>query len=114
MELVDREGIVVETFRFRINEDEVRIRQTVKAYKDELNVTPPAIVGAIDDAPADVPVVPTQAELDKIEWDADVAKLKKAYSDMINLGVTLSAGQLTALTTLRNKIATNFKNEYLG
>lgn len=100
-------------FQFRIDETVEGMKKAVKSYLDEINLVPPTLDGdwTVTDP---TPVVPTQAELDRKEWEADVAKLKKAHSDMIDLGVTLTAGQLTALTTLRNKIATNFKNEYLG
>ncbi len=112
-ELVDRERIRTQEFQFKIDETVEKMKRTVKQYLDELNFTTPAIVGDIDDVPAEVPPTPTQAELDKTAWDLDVAKLKKAQ-ELLNCGVTFSAGQLTALATLRGKVATNFKSEYLG
>lgn len=103
----------VKDFSFRLTDTLETIKKAVKSYLDEINLVPPTI----NDLEPDIevpPPAPTQAELDKIAWEQDVAKLKRAYTDMINLGVTLTASQLTAINNLRNRIAANFKNEYLG
>jgi hypothetical protein len=99
-------------FQFSIDSDVETIKKAVKAYLDELNFVPPAIT---DLTPAEElpPPEPTQAELDKTAWELDVARLKKAQ-ELIECGVTFSAGQLTSLATLRTRIVTNFKPEYLG
>lgn len=105
--------VFVKDFSFRLTDTLETIKKAVKSYLDEINLVPPTI----NDLEPDIevpPPAPTQAELDKIAWEQDVAKLKRAYTDMINLGVTLTASQLTAINNLRNRIAANFKNEYLG
>jgi hypothetical protein len=99
-------------FQFKIDETLAVMKNTVKQYLDELNFTPPVIDDLEPDAEV-APVPPTAAELARTGWDLDVAKLKKAQ-ELLDCGVTFSAPQLTALATLRGKVATNFKAEYLG
>ena len=104
--------VFAKDFQFGLTTPVETIKKTVKSYLDEINV----VVPTIDDltpAPDPVDHVPTQAELDKAAWNIDVAKLKKAQ-ELLDCGVTFSAPQLTSLATLRNKVATNFKAEYLG
>ena len=103
---------LTQSFQFGINTDLAVIKKTVNEYLNELNFTPVAIDDLDPDAEV-TPPAPTQAELDKTAWDLDVAKLKKAQ-DLIDCGIVFSASQLTSLATLRTKIATNFKGEYLG
>ena len=99
-------------FQFKIEEDVEAIKKAVKQFLDELNFVPPVIDDLEPDAEVPPPA-PTQEELDKQAWELDVARLKKAQ-ELIDCGVTFSAPQLTALATLRGKLATNFKPEYLG
>lgn len=62
---------------------------------------------------AETPATPTQAELDKQSWEADFARLKKAQ-EMFDCGIIFTTAQNTALTALRERVASNFKAEYLG
>ena len=103
---------LTQSFQFGINTDLAVIKKTVNEYLNELNFTPVAIDDLDLDAEVPLPT-PTQVELDKTAWDLDVAKLKKAQ-DLIDCGIVFSAPQLTSIATLRTKIATNFKGEYLG
>lgn len=103
---------LTQSFQFGINTDLSVIKKTVNQYLDELNFVPPAIDDLDPDAEVPPPT-PTQAELDKADWDLDVAKIKKAQ-ELINCGVVFSAPQLSALATVRARVATNFKAEYLG
>ena len=100
-------------FQFRIDEALEVIKRTVKSYLNELNLTRPVIDDLEPDAEVPPPS-PTQAELDKIEWEADVARLKKIHTDILDLGVTPKQAMVTAIEALRTKIANNVKSEYLG
>lgn len=80
---------------------------------DDLKATLPSS-GTLDfTEPTPEVVEPTAAELAKTAWDLDVARIKVAQ-ELLDCGVVLSAGQLSALATLRQRVATNFRAEYLG
>lgn len=99
-------------FQFKIDETVEAMKKIVKQYLDELNLVPPALDGDWTVAdPVEVP--PTASEIARNEWETNVAKLKKAQ-ELLDCGVTFSAPQMTALATLRGKVATDFKVEYLG
>ncbi len=105
-------------FSFSLNTTIDQIKSTIKQYITELeqaqSIAPQLLEGALDlTVVSQATPEPTQAELDKTAWELDVVKLKKAQ-ELIDCGVTFSAPQLTALATLRTKVATNFKAEYLG
>jgi len=87
------------------------VKKTVKAYLDEINfvIVP---VNDFNPAPDPTPTEPTQAELDKAEWEANEAKLKR-IQELINCGVTFTAPQLTAIANLRASVGTNFNASYL-
>jgi hypothetical protein len=59
----------------------------------------------------DEPTPPTQAELDKQEWDADKARLVQ-LDELVRIGVF--TGTETQITNLRTKVRNGFKAEYLG
>ena len=99
-------------FQFRIDETLEIMKRAVKSYLDELNFTPPEIAD-LEPAPEAAPEEPTADELARTAWEADFAKIKKAQ-ELLDCGVAFSAGQLSALATLRGKVATNFKAEYLS
>jgi hypothetical protein len=109
---LETEHIFIKDFSFRLTDTLETIKRSVKSFLDEINTVPPVIDDLTPDAEVPPPT-PTQAELDRQEWDLDVAKLKKVQ-ELLDCGVTFSAGQITAIATLRGKIATNFKVEYLG
>jgi len=102
-------------FSFSLTATVEVMKKAIASYLAEINTNEAVLPDNTSDFTVTPPIEtpPTQAELDRQAWEKDVARLKKAYSDMINLGVTLTAGQLSGLSTLRTKIATNFKNEYL-
>ncbi len=104
--------VFVKDFSFSLTTEVEIIKKTVKSYLDEINFVPPVIDDLEPDAEVPPPA-PTQNELDRQTWELDVARLKKAQ-ELIDCGVTFSAPQLTSLATLRGKVATNFKPEYLG
>ena len=58
-------------------------------------------------------VPPTADEIARDAWLSDWAKLVSAQK-VIDHGVTLTTQQQNAVTTIRNRIATNLKVEYLG
>lgn len=105
----------VKDFSFRLTDTPIIQRKIVGAYLDEINADTEKLPdGEIDTTVTpDVPVEPTPDEVAKTAWDLDVARLRKAQ-DLLDCGVTFSAPQLTALATLRGKVATDFKAEYLG
>lgn len=111
MELVDRERIKVQEFRFSIDVEEAKIKAAVKAFKDELNFTPVPITGAIDDVPTEAEVVPTADELARTEWDRDRNNLK-TLMDLVRDGVF--TGSETQITALQAKVKAGFKVGYLG
>jgi hypothetical protein len=98
-------------FQFSISEEVAKIKRIVNNFLGELNAELDTITDLTPDAPPTPPVL-TQDELDRNAWDLDVMKLKKAQ-ELLNCGVTFSAGQLTSLATIRGRVATNFKAEYL-
>ena len=112
VEFTDGAVTFAKEFQFKIDETVETIKTTVKQYLDELNFVQPTIDNLTPATkPADA--APTQAELDRQAWDLDVAKLKKVQ-ELLDCSVVLSAGQLTNIATLRTRVATNFKPEYLG
>lgn len=54
---------------------------------------------------------PTQAELDKNEWQNDFSKLQRLK---IAIGLGILNGDEALVTNLRTKIKTNFKPEYIN
>ncbi len=105
----------VKDFSFRLTDTLEVMKKAVGSYLAELNAVPEVLPdGEVDTTVTpDVPVEPTPEEVARAEWEANVAKIKKAQ-ELLDCGVTFSAGQLTALATLRGKVATDFKAEYLG
>lgn len=105
----------VKDFSFRLIDTLDVMKHTVLSYLDEINATPEILAnGAVNTTiTPNTPTFPTQAELEKQVWDLDVARVKKAQ-ELLDCGVVFSAGQLATLTTLREKVATNFKALYLG
>lgn len=97
-------------FQFRIDEDVVTIKKSVKSYLDELNFTPQD-VGDLTNIPEPVVEEKTVAKLAKEAWDADWGKLQ-AIQPYIEAGVF--TGSETAIVNLRNKVKSGFKPEYLG
>lgn len=97
-------------FQFRIDEDIVTIKKSVKSYLDELNFTPED-VGDLSDIQEPVAEEKTAAELAKEAWDADWSKLQ-AVQPYIDAGVF--TGSETAIVNLRNRVKSGFKPEYLG
>jgi hypothetical protein len=86
-------------------------KRAVKAYLDEINF----VIVPIDDfipTTDPTPTGPTQAELDRADWEANVEKLKK-IQELIDCGVTFTAPQLTAIANLRTSVANNFNQNYL-
>lgn len=98
-------------FSFGLTTTLETVKKTVKTYLDEINL----VIAPVDDfnpAPDPTTTAPTQEELDKAAWEANVAKLKKAQ-ELINYGVIFSAPQLTAIANLRTTIASTFNATYL-
>lgn len=60
-----------------------------------------------------VEYVPTADDTTREAWLADWAKLVSAQK-LIDHGVTLTTQQQSAVTTIRNRIGSNLKVEYLG
>jgi hypothetical protein len=104
--------VFVKDFSFRLTDTLEAIKKGVKSYLDEINTVPPVIDDLEPDAEVPPPA-PTAEELARTEWDADVARLKKAQ-ELLDMGVVLKPAFMTALDTLRTKIANDVKAEYLG
>ena len=98
-------------FSFGLTTTLEAVKKVVKSHLDEINL----VIVPVDDfnpTPDPTPTEPTQAELDKAAWEANVAKLKKVQ-ELLNCGVTFTAPQLTANANLRTSVATNFNQNYL-
>jgi hypothetical protein len=102
-------------FSFRLTDTVEVMKKAVASYLAEINANEAVIPDDTTDFTVAPPIEtpPTQAELDRTAWDLDVARVKKAQ-ELIDCGVTFTAGQMTALATIRGRIATNFKAEYLA
>ena len=97
-------------FQFRIDETLEIMKRAVKSYLDELNFTPPEITD-LEPAPEAAPEKPTAEEIARTDWEAGFAKLEKVKR-LIDCGVL--TGSETQIVTLRNKVKTDFKPEYLS
>ena len=103
---------VSQTFRFAIEESDDVVKRTVKKYLDELNVPHTPIAGDITDAPPEPePEPPTQAELDKPQWDSDREKLR-VLMELVRDGVF--SGDEKQITDLKAKVRSGFKVSYLN
>lgn len=94
---------------FTINEDGSVIKKAFGAYLDELNYVPPVIIDI--NLPPVVDVPPTQAELDRKEWDVDRLHLKTSM-ELVRDGVF--TGTEKQITNLQAKVKAGFKVEYLS
>ena len=61
--------------------------------------------------PVVVPPVPTQAELDKVEWFKNYNKWVKVKTTLIDTGILV--GNETKVTALKTKVQTDFTPVYL-
>ena len=102
-------------FSFRLTDTIEVMKKAVASYLAEINTNEAVIPDDTSDFTVTDPVTPapTAAELARTGWDLDVAKLKKAQ-ELIDMGVVLKPAFMTALDTLRTKIANDVKAEYLG
>ena len=101
--------VFVKDFSFRITDALESIKKTVVSYLDEINIVPPAITDFTLSAEPK-PVAPTQAELDRKTWETDRAQLK-IIMELVRDGVF--TGTEPQITSLQNKVKTNFKSTHL-
>jgi hypothetical protein len=105
---------VVQTFRFSIGTTDLVVKRAVKQFLDELNLTHTPIVGDVTDYTEPTPPEPTADEVVRTEWLEKFRRLE-AYNRMIAAGITLTAGEQTALNNLKtdlSSVTTAKKNEY--
>lgn len=95
-------------FSFRVEEHLAVIKRAIAAFLDELNFVPETVDDFTVVEPT--PIAPTAAELAKLAWEADWAKLQKVQL-LIAAGVL--TGTETAVTNLRAKVTADFKPAYL-
>ena len=105
----------IKDFSFRLTDTIEVMRATVNSYLIELNAVPDVLPDGTVNTTITPPVVipPTVAELERQAWEKDEARIKKVQA-LIDCGVVFSNPQLSAFATLRTRIATNLKAEYLG
>jgi hypothetical protein len=101
--------VFVKDFSFSLTSTAEQIKRIVQSYLDEINFVPP-VIDDLTPTPDPTPEPPTQAELDRQEWEEDLLKLEKVQK-LITLGVL--TGNETQVTTLRTKVTTNFKPTYI-
>jgi len=101
--------VFVKDFSFRLTDALESIKKTVVSYLDEINIVPPAITDFTLSAEPK-PVAPTRAELGRKTWEADRAQLK-IVMELVRDGVF--TGTEPQITSLQNKVKTNFKSTYL-
>lgn len=96
------------TLSFSLTETAEAIKRAFKSYLDELNFVPPPVTDlTLPTQPVVTP--PTQAELDRQEWQSDLNRLQRA-TKMAALGAPIiTAAQHTALQT---RVRNNWKPEY--
>ncbi len=75
---------------------------TAYSANDIVDVTDPIVT----------PPTPTQAEIDRDAWLVDYRRWVKVKSTLIDTGIL--TGNEAQVTTLRNRVSTNFKPEYLN
>lgn len=99
-------------FSFRLTDTVDAMKKTVQSYLDELNAVPDVLPDGAIDTTITAPVVtpPTQAELDKIEWDANWLKLQTV--DKL-IAAQILTGLETPVVNLRNKVKADFRQTYL-
>lgn len=95
--------ITLEEVKRRIKQEITRLEQA----EDNADI----LEGAVDLTGVTTDIPQTQAELDKQEWFRDFERLKKVQ-ELINLSVL--TGNEAAVTTLKNKVTTNFKAAYIA
>ena len=96
------------TLSFSLTETAEAIKRAFQSYLDELNFVPPPVIDlTLPTAPVVTP--PTQAELDRQEWQSDLNRLQRA-TKMAALGAPIIAG--TQLTALQTRVRNNWKPEY--
>lgn len=98
--------VTLEEVKRRIKQEIVRL-ETTDASEDAITL------GAVDLTGVTTQDVVTQDELDKQTWFRDFERLQKAQK-LIDLGVTLTAQQNSALNNLRTQVGTNFKTIYFN
>jgi hypothetical protein len=76
--------------------------ESAGSVSDSIDLTEPAVAE---------PTPPTQAELDKQEWEKDKARLVQ-LDELVKIGVF--TGTEAPITNLRTKVRNGFKAEYLG
>ena len=94
---------------FSLNETAEAIKKAFASYIDEINVVPVAITD-VTVTPI-VPPEPTQAELDRTEWQSNWTKLK-LVEELITAQVL--TGNEPQVLALRKKVKDDFKVTYLG
>lgn len=108
VEFVNGDELLSQSFSFGLDTTTQTIKQIIKKYLDDLNLTQESITDI--DIPTPTPTAPTQAELDRIAWQEDWRKLQAANKLETNGVTVLTATQKTALV---NKVTTGFKQEYV-
>lgn len=96
-------------FQFSLTETPEVMKRAVKKYLDEINADVDPITD-LTPSPEPTPETPTQAEIDRQNWEADFEKLEKVKR-LIDCGVL--TGNETQVVNLRNKVKDNFKPTYL-
>jgi len=76
--------------------------ESASGVTDSVDLTEPVV---------EEPEEPTQAELDKQEWEQDKARLVQ-LDELVKIGVF--TGTEAQITNLRTKVRNGFKAEYLG
>jgi hypothetical protein len=87
------------------------LTSAVKGWIDTVESAKEVTTDVVLTEPVVEPTPPTQAELDRQEWEKDKNTLRQ-LQDLVDMGVF--TGTETQIVNLRTKVKNNFKTEYVA